>query len=89
MNAYAEPRRGRCASCEGHLSADYLYRMDETYCCIGCAGGGPCVCLYEQDVASDGVDGLGLPFAMGSGDPVPSGEPSDSRMPEVAAAHRA
>jgi hypothetical protein len=36
--------------------------MDEAYCCIGCAGGGPCVCTYEADLADDGVDGLGLPF---------------------------
>jgi hypothetical protein len=34
--------------------------MDEAYCCIGCAHGGPCVCTYEADLAEDGVDGLGL-----------------------------
>jgi hypothetical protein len=34
--------------------------MDETYCCVGCAHDGPCVCTYEADLAEDGVDGLGL-----------------------------
>jgi hypothetical protein len=37
--------------------------MDEAYCCIGCAGNGPCVCTYEADLADDGVDNLGHPFA--------------------------
>ena len=82
MNAYAAPRKGRCASCEGHLTTDPVYRMDETYCCIGCAGGGPCVCLYEQDLACDGVDGLGLPFAMGTpAEPAP--RPLVTRAAEV------
>jgi hypothetical protein len=43
--------------------------MDELYCCLGCAGGGPCICLYEADLAEDGVDHLGLPFAV-PGSPV-------------------
>jgi len=34
--------------------------MDEAYCCLGCAQGGPCVCTYEADMADDGVDHLGL-----------------------------
>jgi hypothetical protein len=38
--------------------------MDETYCCTGCAAGGPCLCTYEADLADDGVNHLGLPFAM-------------------------
>ncbi|HET7581749.1 MAG TPA: hypothetical protein VFL75_03215 [Candidatus Limnocylindria bacterium] len=37
-----------------------VYRMDEAYCCVGCAEGGPCVCSYEADLAEDGVDRLGL-----------------------------
>jgi hypothetical protein len=37
-----------------------IYKMDETYCCTGCAKDGPCVCSYEADMAEDGVDGLGL-----------------------------
>jgi hypothetical protein len=37
-----------------------VYRMDESYCCVGCAQGGPCVCSYEADLADDGVDNLGL-----------------------------
>jgi hypothetical protein len=63
MRAYASPRRGRCASCEGIITGHPVYRMDEAYCCVGCAQGGPCVCTYEVDLADDGVDGLGLPFA--------------------------
>jgi hypothetical protein len=38
--------------------------MDETYCCAGCAQGGPCICSYEADLADDGVDGLGLLFSV-------------------------
>ena len=52
-----------CASCEGSISGRPVYYMDETYCCRGCVQGGPCVCTYEQGLADDGVDGLGLPFA--------------------------
>jgi hypothetical protein len=64
MRAFASPRRGRCASCEGELTGMPVYRMDETYCCRECAYGGPCMCTYESDLAEDGVDGLGLPFAL-------------------------
>ncbi|HEX7951176.1 MAG TPA: hypothetical protein VF494_12565 [Candidatus Limnocylindrales bacterium] len=63
MRIYASPRRGYCASCEMLLTGRPVYHMDETYCCLGCAQGGPCVCSYEADLASDGVDRLGLPFA--------------------------
>ena len=64
MHTYASPRRGYCASCDGIITGRPVYRMDETYCCLGCAQGGPCICTYEQDLADDGVDHLGLPFAM-------------------------
>jgi hypothetical protein len=62
MRVFASPRRGHCASCDGAIAASPVYRMDEAYCCIGCAEGGPCICTYEADQAEDGVDGLGLPF---------------------------
>jgi hypothetical protein len=64
MRTYTQPRRGYCASCEDLIAGKPVYRMDETYCCIGCAQGGPCMCTYESDMADDGVDRLGLPFAM-------------------------
>jgi len=64
MRIYSSPRRGYCASCELALSGRPVYFMDETYCCNGCAQGGPCVCTYEADLAEDGVNGLGLPFAV-------------------------
>ena len=60
MRKFKSPRPGFCASCEGVITARPVYRMDEAYCCVGCAGGGPCVCNYEADLADDGVDGLGL-----------------------------
>jgi hypothetical protein len=60
MRIFREPRRGYCASCEGAIVARPVYRMDEAYCCVGCAAGGPCVCSYEADLADDGVDNLGL-----------------------------
>jgi hypothetical protein len=49
--------------------------MDETYCCVGCAHGGPCVCTYEADLAEDGVDGLGLLAAPVAAEPVGVPEP--------------
>ena len=64
MRVFASPRRGHCASCDGVITDRPVYRMDEAYCCLGCAGGGPCFCTYEADLADDGVDHLGLPFAM-------------------------
>lgn len=67
MRLFASPRRGHCASCDGAITSWPVYRMDEAYCCLGCAGGGPCICTYEADLADDGVDGLGLPFPMGDG----------------------
>ena len=68
MHRYASPRRGHCASCEDRITGSPVYRMDEAYCCVGCAYGGPCVCTYEADLAEDGVDGLGLLAAPTSGE---------------------
>lgn len=62
MRVFASPRRGYCASCDGIITGTPVYRMDEAYCCTGCAGGGPCFCTYEADLSDDGVDGLGMPF---------------------------
>ena len=70
MRIFASPRRGHCASCEYVLGAAAVYRMDETYCCVGCAHGGPCVCSYEADLADDGVNGVGTPFATGDREPL-------------------
>jgi hypothetical protein len=64
MRMFASPRRGHCAACDGLITGRPVYRMDETYCCTGCAVGGPCVCTYEADLADDGVDGLGLAFGL-------------------------
>jgi hypothetical protein len=50
--------------------------MDEAYCCIGCAHGGPCVCTYEADLAEDGVDGLGLLAAPVATEPAGVPEPA-------------
>jgi hypothetical protein len=41
--------------------------MEQAYCCIGCARGELCICTYEADMASDGVDGLGLLFNASQG----------------------
>jgi hypothetical protein len=64
VRTFATPQRGHCASCDGTITDRPVYRMDEAYCCLGCAQGGPCFCTYEADLADDGVDHLGLPFAM-------------------------
>ena len=81
MHTYASPRRGHCASCDGIISGRPVYRMDEAYCCLGCAQGGPCICTYEQDLADDGVDHLGLPFAL---EPVPAEVAAEADTQEVA-----
>jgi hypothetical protein len=73
MHTFASPRRGYCASCDAVITDRPVYRMDEAYCCLGCAQDGPCICTYEQDLADDGVNHLGLPFAM---EPMGAGEVS-------------
>ena len=70
MHVFASPRRGHCASCDGVITGRPVYFMDETYCCLGCSGGGPCICTYEADMAEDGVDHLGLPFPAPQAAPV-------------------
>ena len=60
----ATPRRSVCANCEGEITSFPVFRRDLLFCCNGCADSGPCGCLYEQDLADDGVDHLGLPFPM-------------------------
>ncbi len=73
MRIFTGPQRGYCASCDALLIDRPVYRMDETYCCFGCAHSGPCMCTYDQDLADDGVDHLGLPFLV---EPVAASEPS-------------
>lgn len=72
MRTFAEPARGHCASCDGTITATPVYRMDETYCCLGCADRGPCICLYEQDLSDDGVDHLGMPFPVEAPEAAPA-----------------
>jgi len=85
MRVFASPRRGYCASCDALLTGRPVYHMDETYCCLGCAQGGPCFCTYEADLASDGVDHLGLPFseevAETVGRAMPAGRPAGELTP--------
>jgi hypothetical protein len=84
MHVFASPRRGHCASCDGVITGRPIYRMDEAYCCTGCAFGGPCMCTYEADLAEDGVDHLGLPFAM----PTTTAAPETSAVPAGGARDR-
>jgi hypothetical protein len=81
MHLFASPRRGYCASCDGVITGRPVYRMDEAYCCLGCAHGGPCICTYEQDLADDGVNNLGLPFAVADVAPVVAPEPARREVP--------
>jgi hypothetical protein len=81
MHVFASPVRGYCASCDGLITDRPVYRMDEAYCCLGCAGGGPCVCTYEADLADDGVDHLGLPFAASLPAPAPVAEREREAVP--------
>ena len=83
MRTFSSPQRGYCASCDSPLIDRPVYYMDETYCCIGCARSGPCVCTYEADLADDGVDHLGLPFAIEplvAADPVPAADRARERV---------
>ncbi len=54
-----------CVGCEMELDRPGVVYAGLTYCCDGCAAGGPCVCSYDERVPSnaDSVDHLGLPFA--------------------------
>ncbi|NJD28997.1 MAG: hypothetical protein FIA92_11945 [Chloroflexi bacterium] len=81
MRIFAQPRKGYCASCEAFISGRPVYRMDEAYCCIGCAAGGPCICTYEADMADDGVDHLGLLFSV---EPVAAEAPGADGSPTTA-----
>ncbi len=74
MHTFANPKRGYCASCDGAITDRPVYRMDEAYCCLGCAQSGPCICTYEQDLADDGVNSLGMPFPARDLVPVVSSE---------------
>jgi hypothetical protein len=76
MSAFITPRHDTCASCEIRLTGWPLYRGDEAFCCPGCADGGPCVCTYESDLADDGVNRLGLPFAVPAAVPQTAAAPA-------------
>lgn len=86
MHTFASPRRGYCASCDAVITDRPVYKMDEAYCCLGCADNGPCICTYEQDLAEDGVDHLSLPFAMepvGAGEMPAAAEPVKEAVPAL------
>jgi hypothetical protein len=63
------------------LTGRPVYRMDEAYCCLGCAEAGPCTCDYEVDLAADGVSNLGL---LAPVEPVGAGEAVEPAPGEVA-----
>jgi hypothetical protein len=69
----------RCAACHRPFRDAPVFRQDTAYCCASCAGGGLCTCFAEADMAEDGVDGLGLPFAHSSRSLTAAGEPARDR----------
>jgi hypothetical protein len=82
MRMFAKTPPGYCTSCEARITGLPAYRMDEAYCCSGCADGGPCVCNYELDLADDGVNNLGLmvraePVTVPSRSKEPVGAPDE------------
>jgi hypothetical protein len=58
--------------CRQSFTFSPFFHEDVIYCCRSCAFGGLCTCSIEIDLADDGVDGLGLPFAL------PVVEPAES-----------
>jgi hypothetical protein len=38
----------KCDSCDIDLGRDHLVVRGKTFCCAGCADGGPCGCSYER-----------------------------------------
>lgn len=38
----------RCATCEIEILWPPITAQGKTYCCAGCAAGGPCSCDYSQ-----------------------------------------
>jgi hypothetical protein len=58
-----QPMPPRCASCDIEILWPAVIVQGKTYCCTGCAVGGPCSCDYSQyhSVTISGVihyDGL-------------------------------
>lgn len=65
------PYRHDCANCHRTFSSEPIFAEDRTRCRGACASRHLCTCLEEVDLADDGVDGLGLPFASHAGDRAP------------------
>lgn len=42
-----------CATCEIEVVWPPIRRHGRTYCCAGCAAGGPCTCSYDQAARAD------------------------------------
>ena len=57
----------RCAVCRRGFDTAPVFRADTRYCCGSCAQGRLCSCLTEADAADDGVDRIGLAFALRPG----------------------
>jgi hypothetical protein len=49
-----------CRSCGIVIRWQPTIVEDKTYCCIGCAQGGPCVCDYDNLPRADEVNALVL-----------------------------
>lgn len=43
-----EQQKLRCANCEIEFQWSPTIVRERTYCCSGCASGGPCCCDYSQ-----------------------------------------
>lgn len=63
-----------CASCEMELAGTGVVVAGRSYCCKGCAEGGPCVCTYggslSRPSAEDDVGTLGNGFLFDSPRPL-------------------
>ena len=48
----AVPMPQACANCEEVITGTPYQADGEVFCCVGCAGGGPCQCTYTTDGAT-------------------------------------
>ncbi len=62
-------QRVRCANCDIEILWPAIVVQETSYCCTGCAGGGPCTCDYSlyRSVNISGVIHYGVEYGREQG----------------------